>query len=481
MDAYRARLEAMSADSVEEEYRHFAGHKPTLELAAVDERYAELFTLDACRDLAAQDAPAELRRAACEGYLGSASRELTDRAAGLETELVLAVGEEQIPFREIPPRIANEPDAARRRALHRARCAATERDLNPLLARADEAITEQVADLGVPDVRTLLESLGPDLGRLQEQTEDVLADTDRLHEDALDRALRARLGMSLDDAGPQDTARLWRAPEFDSAFAADRAVPALRDTLSGLGIQLDRQDNLHLDLEERPGKLPRAFCAPILVPDRVMLVILPQGGHDDWLALFHEAGHAEHFCHMSRSLPAEARVRGDNAVTEGWAFLFDHLPRSPAWLATRVAGAPSDYVRFTALQDLYLLRRYCGKLAYELELHGGADRATLGERYAHHTARATGIAYPQSDRLADVDPWLYCASYLRAWALEAQVARHLEDRFGREWFRRRPAGALLRELWELGQSLDADRLLHELTGEPLSFQPLIERLREQLA
>jgi hypothetical protein len=40
---------------------------------------------------------------------------------------------------------------------------------------------------------------------------------------------------------------------------------------------------------------------------------------------------------------------------------------------------------------------------------------------------------------------------------------------------------LLRELWELGQSLDADRLLHELTGETLSFEPLLERTRERLA
>ena len=26
-----------------------------------------------------------------------------------------------------------------------------------------------------------------------------------------------------------------------------------------------------------------------------MLVIQPQGGPDDWYALFHEAGHTEHF------------------------------------------------------------------------------------------------------------------------------------------------------------------------------------------
>ena len=52
VDAYRARLEAMNADSGEEWYRHFAGLKPTLELAAVDEEFEELFTVEACRELA---------------------------------------------------------------------------------------------------------------------------------------------------------------------------------------------------------------------------------------------------------------------------------------------------------------------------------------------------------------------------------------------------------------------------------------------
>ena len=35
-------------------------------------------------------------------------------------------------------------------------------------------------------------------------------------------------------------------------------------------------------------------------PGRVMLVIAPIGGRDDWEALFHEAGHTEHYAYTSR-------------------------------------------------------------------------------------------------------------------------------------------------------------------------------------
>ena len=92
---------------------------------------------------------------------------------------------------------------------------------------------------------------------------------------------------------------------------------------------------LELDIEQRPKKSPRAFCAPIEVPGRVVLVIQPIGGADDWRALFHEAGHTEHFAHVA-DLPVEAKRLGDDSVTEGWATLMEHLLLEPAWLSRRL-------------------------------------------------------------------------------------------------------------------------------------------------
>ena len=113
-------------------------------------------------------------------------------------------------------------------------------------------------------------------------------------------------------------------------------LPALEATLTDLGVDLRSQENVHLDLESRPSKTPRAFCAPIEVPGKVMLVIQPIGGKDDWEALFHEAGHTEHYAHTSATLPMEAKRLGDMAVTEGWAMLMQHLVTEPAWLNRRL-------------------------------------------------------------------------------------------------------------------------------------------------
>jgi hypothetical protein len=479
---YRERLEQMTAEAIEEYYAHSAGHKRTYEIAAIYERHADLSTLDQARTLAEAGAPAELRRFAAEAYVGNGIKHLSEAIANTEAELTVAFDGEDIPYREVRPRVMNEPDAARRRDLHARRCAATEEYMNPMYEEAVELERELTSDLGAATILELYESFGYDPRGLDRDTSAYTAETDALYLERIDGALRRRVGVALEDAALPDFSRLWRAPEFDAGFTSERAVPALRATLAGLGIDLDAQRNVELDIEARPGKRPRAFCAPIRVPGRVVLVILPQGGQDDYQALFHEAGHTEHFANADPGLPAEERLLGDNAVTEGFAFLFEHLLSDPAWLRSQLDFGPvDDYVRFTALQKLFFVRRYAGKLAYEIELHSGLALDTLPDRYAAHLSAAVGVPNPRGDYLEDVDGGFYCTCYLRAWAFEAQLRDHLRTEFGSDWFRRKPAGDLLRELWSLGQSLRADDLLRELTGEPIRFEVLADEARTALA
>jgi hypothetical protein len=252
--------------------------------------------------------------------------------------------------------------------------------------------------------------------------------------------------------------------------------------LSELGIDLHAQPNVEIDLEERPNKDPRAFCAPIEVPGRVVLVIKPQGGPDDWRALFHEAGHTEHFAHTSASLEPEERRLGDNAVTEGWAMLFEHLTFDPVWLDRRLDfSQPHRFAAEGATQLLWIVRRYCAKLLYELEFHSAEDVTAMRPRYVELLADATKIEPAGADYLGDIDAGFYASEYLRAWAFEAQLRAYLREKFGNAWFARRDAGSLLRELWGEGQKHTADELLREVTGETLELEAVGDRIREALA
>ena len=489
LDRYRDGADRFIAQLDEEYYLHFAGHKDELELEQIYAEHADLMSLGAAQRLSAsaQAAPSfrmrELWRFACEGYLGGLTREHDERVATLEATIEADVDGAGIGFRMLRPTMANEPDRDKRARIERARNELTDQHLNPLHLEALEIEEQALRGLGAQSTLELYTGFGLKLDELAAQCRAFLDSTERLYEIAADRLFRDRAGVSLSEAQRYDTVRVMRAPEWDPQFKADEMVPALRSTLMDLGIDLDRQANVHLDVEQRPNKSPRAFCSPIEVPGKVMLVIQPMGGVDDWRALFHEAGHAQHFAHTSADLPMEARRLGDNAVTEGWAMLLQHLTDEPAWLNRRLTFPRADeFAREGAATLLFFVRRYCAKLLYELEFHR-MPASRIGElqsRYVELLGDALKIEPSPTDYLSDLDPGFYVSNYLRSWAFEAQLRTHLKHEFGTTWFARREAGGLLRDLWSEGQRLDAHDMLKQVTGAEVELEAVAERIREHL-
>ena len=466
LDAYRAGAEGFLAELTREYYLHFAGHKADFEIEAVYERHPDLFSRKAVEGLR-RERNRELLEFAVQGFLGQATKaeeaELARREASLEIEL----DGERLPFRQSSVVQANERDPARRAAIEAARTELTETELNPLHLEAHERTASLVSELGWPDMATMCEELsGTDLHALERQTNAFLRATEDSYEPTLEPALRETLGFGFDRLQRSDLPAFFRAPELDAAYPADRLIPSLEQTLAPLGFDLRAQSNVKVDADERPTKSPRAFCAPILVPDEVVLVIAPVGGRDDFETLFHEAGHTEHFAHADPSLPFERRYLGDNSFTEAFAFLFGNLCHEPAWLSD-VLGVddPEPIARTTRAVDLYYWRRYAAKLGYELLLHGdGAD--DLPGEYARRLTDAVHVEWPRANWLADVDAFFYVARYLRAWALERRMAAVLSERFGERWWAERAAGDLLREIWSRGQRAHGEELLAELGDEP---------------
>jgi hypothetical protein len=486
LDSYREQADRFVAAINDEYYRHYAGLKDTLDLERIYDEFAELTTLEQANRMGAavngDRRVRELWKFACQGYLGNLTREHAERAAGIEAELTATVDGEEIPYRMIRPTIANEPDRERRKRLEFARNALTEEHLLPIQLEAVAVEQQAVRDLGAPSYAELHRRLGFQLDELAERARAFLDETEPMFEQAADRLFRERVGLGLPEGRRWDVARIFRAPEWDGAFPAEAMLPALEGTLADLGIDLRAQENVELDVEKREKKSPRAFCAPIEVPQRVVLVIQPIGGVDDWRALFHEAGHTEHYAHTSADLPVEDRRLGDFAVTEGWAMLMEHLVQDAAWLNRRLdVPRPGEFVAEGATTLLYLVRRYCAKLLYEVELHEAEDVVPLRKRYVEILSDALKIEPSETDYLGDVDAGFYVTEYVRAWAFEAQLRRFFREKFGSTWFTQRSAGSLLRELWSEGQRLTADELLKELTSAEIELEAVAESVRDGLA
>jgi hypothetical protein len=479
VDAFRERGDAFTRDMLQEYYDHFAGLKETLDIERIYGEYEDLTRLETAQRL--EDAPTELWRFACEGFLGNLTRSHQARTAEVEATLEAKVDGESFPYRMLRVAISNEADRGKRQRLDEERVRLLDEHLNPLYLDAHRIDRDAVRELNAPNYYELYQRFGFRLDELAVECRALLDDTERLWEDEGDKVFRARLGFGLDEAKPWDVGRLFRAPELDAQYPADKMLPALEATLTELGIDIRSQANVHLDLEVRPSKSPRAFCAPIEVPGKVMLVIQPIGGKDDWEALFHEAGHTEHYACTSESLSMEGKRLGDNAVTEGWAMLMQHLVTEPAWLSRRLDVPNVDALgKDGAVSLLYFVRRYCAKLLYEIELFQVEDPTTMRNRYAELLSGALKLPIHSETYLDDVDGSFYVIGYLRSWAFEAQLREYLRSELGNEWFARRDAGDLLRELWSLGQEPTADALLKDVTGATLEMAAVGDRIRERL-
>ena len=488
LDEYRQDGEAFLEELHREYYLQGAGHKAELVLEPIYERYGWLFERAAVERIgeARRAAPAEegtrlryLHQFALDGHLGDATRELESRIAALEASLeVRAVGQ-SMPYRTAAVVQANEPDPDRRAEIEAARNEVLAAELNPLHREALERSHAGCAELGWPsyldaysDVRAIdLRALADSLGEFSRATEADYAPV-------VDPELERTLGFRLADSRRSDLARYFRAAHLDSMFPNDRMVGALRETLAGLGIDLESQSNVTLDTEPRPTKSPRAFCSTARVPAEVYLVMPPIGGREDYAALFHEAGHTEHYACTDPDLAFEYRHLGDNSVTESFAFLLEGLTANRTWLESRLGiDAAGPAVEHARAARLVMLRRYSAKLAYEVDLHGPeTDLEAMPERYAALLEGGTRIPWPRDTWLSDVDSGFYAACYLRAWAIEVEWRAELESRFGERWFESPQSGEWLRGIWANGQRLDGPLLLEQATGRSLDFGRLASEL-----
>lgn len=492
LESYRRSAETFLTALETAYYRHYAGLEDDFEIESIYSRHRQLFergAVESIRELRERAAPGseERRRLgmlldfASQGYLGQDTKAIEAELARRESSLVVKVGGESMGFREAAVVQANEPDAGRRTLIERGRLELIDRELRPLQEELIERQHAGARALGWSSYRDLCAGCKDlDLPALHAQTQEFLAATEGEYQERLERELHRTVGIGLAELTSADLPWFFRAACHDGAFPAERLVPSYVETLEGLGIDLSSQKGVTLDVEPRRKKSPRAFCAPVRVPGEVYLVIAPIGGQDDFEALFHEGGHLEHAANVDPGLPFEFRRLGDNAITETFAFLFQHLVADPVWLERRL-GVPgaSELAGYAVAERLVYLRRYASKLSYELELHDAGTRpASMRSRYSELLGSAIGVPWPGETFLADVDPGFYCTCYLRAWALETRLRRHLRERFGAAWFDSREAGEELRRLWRTGQRLTPDELLASLTGEELDFRTVLEELAE---
>jgi hypothetical protein len=489
-DAYEQEAEQFLAEREEETYQCFAGLRDRLALAEIYERHASLFarsSIDALRKLTEGGGPESARdRAllafATDGFIDHGVSTLTDAIATAEANAVVIWRGERLPYRALRSRIGEIDGRAERNALYASYLEAEEA-LNPLRQERIEQIGSLTRDLGYADyVELVAVTRGYDPDALGLAARDFLDELETPYFSALRRYL-ARIEIEQGDASLADLWYLLRGAGWDHWFDARHLVAVLEATLRGMGIDLSAQPGATLDVAARPNKSSRAFVALIHAPRDVRLVLQPNGGWDDYAAVFHEAGHLEHFLHVDPDLPVPFRALGDQSVTEGYAHVFERLVGEPAWLVEQLGMPPEHADSFADFFAFFILERLRGLVAahlHQLRLHRGGDVAVQRAHFAGLMTMLTGVRHPEERFLATVDDGMLAASYLRCAMLDASLTDYLKARHGEAWWRSEAAGDTLRRAWRRGQEWNAEQVVAHLGYDSLDWRPVVRQIRAKL-
>ena len=342
-----------------------------------------------CGSGSAKDDEPDARRGSCcafavQRHAAAAVADLTERIEVAEAQAVIIWRGERIPYRQVPNRVADIANRTERNALDASYLEAVEA-INPLreerLASGSRggarARLRRCAGLIAATARLRSRRAG-------RRDAPFLAESETVYFAALRRYL-AEIDIEQGDASYVDLEHVHpRRGLGPLVRGAPHAAGHSRPRCTGSASTCARSRASLLDIEPRPQKSPRAFCAAVNVPNDVRLVMQPRGGWDDYAALLHEGGHAEHFAHVDPSLPVPWRLLGDNSLTEGYGAPL-RAPGGRARLAAphhRHAGRRGRRLR--RLQRLLvpasaapLARAACST---SCSLHRGEDLAIARER-----------------------------------------------------------------------------------------------------
>lgn len=418
-------------------------------------------------------------------FISKQQAKLFDEVENIESEAKVTVDSETIPYRELRSKLYNEKDAEKRKALYMAADPVLDK-LNVKYLETEKMNQSEAKKLGYVSYVKMCEDLKfISFEKFKEMSQNYLKQTGELYANLLDERVQNELGVPLTDFYRYDILRLFKAEGFDKYFPEKHMIPLLMQSLQNMGIYLNKQKNLKIDMEKRPKKNPRAVCFPIRVPNDVRLSIKPVGGLEDYISVFHEMGHGQHFAN-TKEKKFEFQQLGTNAVTESYAFLLEYLLSDPYFMKHYFKLTPEEtkkYFKFRAFERVYIVRRYAAKFLYELLLHSGDLPHPPEKMYSLYLSDAlkyTPIPSDEKRYLDDVDANFYVVDYVQAWFLEAMLKQRLRAKFGNDWFMKKESGKYLRGLWAHGQKLTGKELAQKLGFSDVTPDALVKEIELML-
>jgi hypothetical protein len=295
-----------------------------------------------------------------------------------------------------------------------------------------------------------------DYPRCYDLVKEILADTETIYFNAMEKWCHSRFNRHLDELSRFDAINLLSLRQFDSLFP-NVGMESVAEFFRCWDIDIKNQPGLNLELGEENEKSAQAICVILQTPEEVYILMRPQGGLSDLETLMHELGHGLSAVFTSPELSLIDREMATSfALSESFAFLVQDLMMSKPFLQDflGLTSQGSDVLSFhKALRNLSLFRRYGAKFISEYDMFLNNDISD-GVPYSTLMRRYTGFYYQPEAHLFDLAPEFYSVDYMLGWMAGAMMEDFLHSRLGDYWMFHRDTGDILKNWWKQGNQYD---------------------------
>lgn len=344
-----------------------------------------------------------------------------------------------------------------------------------LLGEAFVKRGECCAGLGYETGRRHFSALYPDvdLDGWCAASEALLEQTAGAYRDSLqEHAGRAALDATRLSYAELQWLSTWSA--LDSHFESEGLVAVVEFCAQALGVSADRFSAL--DFRSAAGTGVACFAPRI--PDEVVVSTGPVEGAYRYYAGLAASGSGMAFAHASPELPVERRIQLDPGLRQGWGFFFANYLSEERWLRELpVAQRSTDFVQEFRGWELIWIRHAAVCLQFEralAELPCGAEPGPAIANLSDWMQEGLGVAVDPRFALQLGSLELHSLHQLRGRAFARQLQDFFKHEFGRDYWRERRCGDLLRELWQTGATYSAEQIAAELGFGPLGLDPLFD-------
>ncbi|MFZ1024552.1 MAG: hypothetical protein WAN87_10525 [Thermoplasmata archaeon] len=279
----------------------------------------------------------------------------------------------------------------------------------------------------------------------------------------------------------QDATGLNNWFPWDASYGDDIAAPLPESSFTGLEMLPSVLEGVRewgfgpgaLKFRVDHHDLPMGGIEVSVNPPRdVRIVVHATAGWMHYMILFHEVGHAVHSRSVRSYSPLAEEAPGFAGFLEGVGTLFEEIPRSPEWLATR-PGVDSDratqFARVRQVSEIFRLAGRISGIRGEIALYRNSDKDVVLARYGALRQLGGFDAFdpPSFASSSYVDHPVYSQSYLFAMLFAKQLLESMHEEMGVPCWPNRRFGPWLTENWfRSSGEFDWVPHLRVVTGRP---------------